>query len=335
MPPLVSVKMITYNHAPFIKQAIEGVLQQRTDFPFELVIGEDRSTDGTHEIVLGYQKKHPDVVRVITSDKNVGMKKNGLRTFKACQGTYLAFCEGDDYWHDPRKLQKQAVHLQDHRECGLVYSSFDVLHTATGRKIRDFIRHRNWTMPRTPTVAAIVEGAGGMSHGILTCTIMLRRQLAEQIIAADPVLHQSGRFLMGDTQLWAEMAARSELHFMPESTATHIITDESASRSQDRKKAARFAVSGAELLLYLCDKYHLPENIRRKHELNWYSHTLELAFHAGDAELAAEVRRRKRMLTWKEWLRYCGARYLLVHRLYCLSLAVRNAVRRKPNTTWL
>ena len=84
--PLVSVKMITYNHAPFIAQAIEGVLQQKTNFPFELIIGEDCSTDGTREIVFEYQKKYPDIIRVITSDKNVGAKKNGIRTMKAVSG---------------------------------------------------------------------------------------------------------------------------------------------------------------------------------------------------------------------------------------------------------
>src|ERR1700690_2758382 len=110
--PLVSVKMITYNHAPYITRAIEGVLQQKTTFPFELIIGEDCSTDGTREIVFAYQKKYPDIIRVITSDKNVGMNINGLRTIKAGKGKYIALCEGDDYWHNPEKLQKKVDFLK-------------------------------------------------------------------------------------------------------------------------------------------------------------------------------------------------------------------------------
>ena len=73
--PLVSASMITYNHAPFIAQAIEGVLQQKTSFPFELVIGEDCSSDGTGKIVSAYQEKYPNIVRVVSSDKNVGAKR--------------------------------------------------------------------------------------------------------------------------------------------------------------------------------------------------------------------------------------------------------------------
>ena len=134
--PLVSIKMITYNHAPFIAQAIEGVLQQKTNFPFELVIGEDCSTDGTRALVFEYQKKYPDIIRVVTSDENVGMKKNGLRVLAACLGKYIAFCEGDDYWHNLDKLQKQADYLDSHPECGLVFTDYDFYYHGPGRAIR-------------------------------------------------------------------------------------------------------------------------------------------------------------------------------------------------------
>lgn len=107
--PVVSVGMITYNHEPYIAQAIESVLMQETNFPIELIIGEDCSTDRTREIVLEYQKKYPEIIRVVTSDSNVGMWKNGWRTAMACRGEYRANCEGDDYWTDPHKLQKQVA----------------------------------------------------------------------------------------------------------------------------------------------------------------------------------------------------------------------------------
>jgi len=107
MKPLVSVITITYNHAPFISQCIEGILAQKTTFPFELVIGEDCSTDGTHEIVMDYSKKYPEIIQVATSESNVGSRANSIRAHRASQGEYTASCEGDDYWIDPLKLQKQ------------------------------------------------------------------------------------------------------------------------------------------------------------------------------------------------------------------------------------
>jgi glycosyltransferase involved in cell wall biosynthesis len=114
--PLVSARTITYNHAPYIKQCIEGVLMQKTTFPFEYIIGEDCSTDGTREIVLEYAQNHPDIIRVITSDANVGGNENSKRSLSACRGKYLASCEGDDYWTDPLKLQKQVDFLEAHLE---------------------------------------------------------------------------------------------------------------------------------------------------------------------------------------------------------------------------
>jgi len=107
MKPLVSVETITYNHASYIRQCIEGVLMQKTSFPFELVIGEDCSTDGTREIVLDYAQKYPEIIQAITSESNVGARNNSKRVQSACQGKYIAICEGDDYWIDPLKLQKQ------------------------------------------------------------------------------------------------------------------------------------------------------------------------------------------------------------------------------------
>lgn len=107
--PVVSVVMVTYNHEPYIRQTIESVLCQKSDFEYELIIGEDCSTDKTREICFEYQKRFPDKVRVLWADRNLyqlGLS-NERRCIDHCRGEYIAFCEGDDYWTDPLKLQKQ------------------------------------------------------------------------------------------------------------------------------------------------------------------------------------------------------------------------------------
>lgn len=105
--PIVSVCTITYNHEIYITEAIDSFLMQETDFPFEIVIGEDCSTDGTRKIIEEYVKNYPSIIKLIISKNNVGMQENGKRTMEACQGEYIALCEGDDYWTDPKKLQVQ------------------------------------------------------------------------------------------------------------------------------------------------------------------------------------------------------------------------------------
>ncbi len=112
----VSVCMITYNHENFIEQALESVLKQETDFPVEIVIGEDFSKDRTREICHDYATKYPGVIKLIATEHNVGMQKNFFRTYKECDGKYIAFIEGDDYWTDPLKLQKQINFLESNTD---------------------------------------------------------------------------------------------------------------------------------------------------------------------------------------------------------------------------
>jgi glycosyltransferase involved in cell wall biosynthesis len=332
--PLVSICMITYNHAPSIVQAIEGVLQQKTTFPFELVIGEDCSTDNTREIVSKYHKKHPNIIRVITSDENIGATGNGLRTVKACQGKYIAFCEGDDHWHHPYKLQKQVDYLESYPDCGLVYSSYDMHHVESKTVIKDFVRSRKQRVPENQSISDIVEG--NIAKGLcvpLTCTVMVRRTLCEQIIESDPYLHQSGHFLMGDTQLWAEMATKSRLYYIPESLATYNLSEESTSTSKNVKKRLRFSISVAELMLYLCNKYDLPQRLKDRYELFFAESSLRLAFHLRSGELADEARRRKKVFKCKEWFLYYGAKNLFVYYLFRLASLFRNLIR-KPHVQW-
>lgn len=110
----VSIAMITYNHEPYIAQAIEGALRQETDFDYEIIIGEDCSTDNTRRIVKDYADKYPDCIVPVLSEKNIGSRPNAHRTWKRARGEYLAKCEGDDYWTSPHKLQKQVDFLDAH-----------------------------------------------------------------------------------------------------------------------------------------------------------------------------------------------------------------------------
>lgn len=112
----VSVCFIAYNHAKYIEQALESVLMQKTDFLIEIVIGEDNSTDSTKEICEKYQSLYPDKIRIISSDKNIGPQPNFERTYYSCRGKYIAMLEGDDYWTDPLKLQKQVSLLENKPE---------------------------------------------------------------------------------------------------------------------------------------------------------------------------------------------------------------------------
>lgn len=115
--PKLSVVLITYNHEKYIRRALDSVLMQETDFPFEVVIGDDCSPDDTKNIVREYRDLYPQQVKLVHREKNTGRPTlNVYETTMKCKGEYLAYLEGDDYWTDPKKLQKQVNFLEEHPE---------------------------------------------------------------------------------------------------------------------------------------------------------------------------------------------------------------------------
>ncbi len=123
--PLVSICMIAYNKEEYIKDSIEGVLDQEYDFSCELVIGEDFSEDGTRKICMDYSKKYP-FIRVIINDRNLGLAANYNRTLKHCRGKYIAICDADDQWITSDKLSKQVDFLERNIDHGVVYTDVKI-----------------------------------------------------------------------------------------------------------------------------------------------------------------------------------------------------------------
>jgi glycosyltransferase involved in cell wall biosynthesis len=165
--PVVSVHMITYNHEPYLAQAIESVINQKTAYPFELIIGEDCSTDGTREIALNYQRRCPGKIRVLVSDQNVGWRENTERVKAAHRGEYVAYCEGDDYWSSPDKLQKQIDRMERNPSCTLSFHNATIQYEDPGRKPRKFNSRRI----NNVTVEDIIEG----DWIVPTASVVVRR----------------------------------------------------------------------------------------------------------------------------------------------------------------
>ncbi len=302
--PLVSVRMITYNHESYIARAIQGVLRQKTDFDYELVIGEDCSTDATRQIVFEYQEKYPKIIRVITSEENVGIKKNGERTYQACRGKYIAWCDGDDFWHREDKLQKQVDVIEAHPECGLVCSDYDMHNQTTGSVTRRLL-HSTGKHNTHPNIEDILYHRSQ----IHTVTVLARTPLVKEIRAADRYLYQNEKFKMGDTQLWAELSVHSKVYYIDESLATYNLLEESAANSSDEIKTLSFWKSYSEMVMYLCGKHNLSEEIYEIERREWQDKTLKLAFLLGSPDLTAEVEEKCRPSSMKTLAWYIGVKY--------------------------
>jgi len=167
--PTVSVCCITYNHEAYLVQAIESVLTQKTDFTVEMVIGEDCSADGTRRIAQEYECRYPGRIRVLTPAHNLGIMPNLMATMARCTGEFIAFLEGDDYWTDPTKLQRQVEALRAQPASAMCFHDAEIFYddnsspscnfsvkfaeilSASGTDCREFTQHDlgrlGWFMP--------------------------------------------------------------------------------------------------------------------------------------------------------------------------------------------
>ena len=278
--PVASVQMFVYNHAPCLCRAVEGVLAQKTSFPFELVIGEDCSTDGSREIAFDYQQRYPEVVRVVTSERNVGMHRNVVRTQQACRGEFLAFCEGDDYWNDPSKLQTQVEFLRSHPDYGLAHTNYRELDVMSNK-----LRLRAITAPEPPDDEQAYVQVLLRQRRILTLTVCVRANLLERVVREQPECTDA-TWPMGDTQRWLEVCRLTRVKYFPQPTATYCYMPESASQSRDPAKAFRFTEKAGQLILHYLEKYpieaKLDNRVRRRVGLE----LLASAYRAGNREKA-------------------------------------------------
>lgn len=173
--PLVSVYVITYNHARYVAQAIGSILMQEADFPVELVIGEDCSTDDTRAICEQYARANPDRIRLLPSERNLGVQANARRTYTACRGKYIAQCEGDDYWTDPKKLQKQVAVLEAEPSLSFCFHNVEVVREgSSSAKGESFypVDGRKTLFARPPDRIGVNDILGG--NFIATASVLAR-----------------------------------------------------------------------------------------------------------------------------------------------------------------
>jgi glycosyltransferase involved in cell wall biosynthesis len=131
----VSISLITYNHEQFIAQSLESILSQRVNFCYEIVVGEDLSTDNTREIIRDYEKRYPEIIKLIPRTKNIGSTKNFFDTILHCKGEYIAMMDGDDLML-PEKLQSQVDYLDKHKDYIMVTHALRAFNSNTNETIR-------------------------------------------------------------------------------------------------------------------------------------------------------------------------------------------------------
>lgn len=245
--PLISVCMITYNHQEFIKEAIHGVCNQKVNFKYELIIANDFSTDNTEAVVketVINKKNHNPEIHYFNRGKNYGMMENFIFGLKQCKGKYIAFCEGDDFWNNPQKLQKQVDFLEKKTSYGLSYSDFDRYYQEFDKRIPNIRKSK--TEHRDNLFEKLFK-----FNPITTCTVVIRRDIVEKYL--DNVGKDALDWRMGDLPLWLFASKNTKVHYYPESTAVYRVLESSATNTSLYGKF-KFKMSRYQVLLYFLKK---------------------------------------------------------------------------------
>ena len=242
---LVTIKCAVYNHEQYLKQCLDGFVMQKTNFRFEVILHDDASSDSSAKIIREYTEKYPDLIIPICESENQ-YSKGGFELMakimdEHIRGKYIAICEGDDYWTDPYKLQKQVDYLESHPECGLVYTQINQFDQETQKLSLGWARQSDF------------DDAITRDNPIPTLTTFFRKSLYDSYLNE---VKQNSNWKVGDFPLWLYLAYNSKIKCLDDITGVYRILLHSASHSTDVKKIYLFSLSVYDVRKYFINKYH-------------------------------------------------------------------------------
>jgi glycosyltransferase involved in cell wall biosynthesis len=264
---MVSVLMITYNQDTYIEEAVLGVLNQKTKHVVELIIADDNSPDNTECIVKDIIKNHQNGhwIEYVKHTQNKGMISNFIWAFNKCQGKYIALCEGDDYWTDPYKLQKQVDFLEANPDYGLVYGKARIYNQKTGKFVG---------------VKGSIEGERFETEIIRylknsTPTVLFRKDLFEVMLEdLKSTMVKEGQ--MSDSVIKYWFLNNSRVKFIDEFFAVYRELEESACHTNDKKEQIQMTIKALDMKLFFLLKYHInDENSQKKVREDYIGHWKE------------------------------------------------------------
>ena len=266
-PLMVSICCTAYNQEEQIRECLDGFVMQQTNFRFEAVVHDDASTDGTATIIKEYAEKYPDIIKPILETENQYSKHDGsLERImnEAATGKYVAWCEGDDCWIDPLKLQKQVDYLESHPDCMLVHTDMEVKDVNTGEVLHGkWKKQKNFNLIQRNFGAKLIPLILAGEYSVTTLTVCARRTIIEQ--CEKEGLVPSGReFLMGDTTRWIALASKGEIHLIPDVCACYHVVGESATHSKNYSNVITFYVSCFKMIDYVVNTYKLSNSEKEK-----------------------------------------------------------------------
>lgn len=247
--PLVSIKCLVYNHEPYLRQCLDGFVMQKTNFPFEAIVHDDASTDGSADIIREYAEKYPDIIKPIYETENQYSKGDGSLTriidsAMHPESKYVALCEGDDYWTDPDKLQLQVDVMEKNPDVGLVHTTARAYDQSSGRFYDNM-----WGQPIDSFEEELKENKP------VTLTVCYRKEL----LIKYRIFYSKccpKKWKMGDYPLWLFISYYSKTYFVNHPTGVYRLLKESVSHTRNPKKLAHFELSVYSIQAFFASHFH-------------------------------------------------------------------------------
>jgi glycosyltransferase involved in cell wall biosynthesis len=240
-------------HESFVNQAMDGIMMQKTDFKIEVVVGDDFSTDRTLEIIKSYKNTESIDVKILKREKGdeywrkrqkLGRLYNFTNILENCTGKYIALLDGDDYWTDPLKLQKQVDFLEENEDFGLIHTNSVNFNQRTRKftsKIKNLENVNN--LSKIKLFFALIDG----EYRITTASVLFRNNLLREV-------ESNCKFLMGDTPLWLQFSQLKKFKFLNNTTTVYRMALGSATRKPSFIKKMLFIHSAIEMRIYYSEK---------------------------------------------------------------------------------
>lgn len=248
--PLITVIVLTYNQCHTIRKTLDSILNQRTQYSYEVLIGEDASTDDTRKVCEEYEGRYAATVRLMPIAPNKGLLRNYRDCLAQARGKYIAGCAGDDWWHNPNKLEVQASFMERNTQYGVTYTDYDRYELVEKQVVRSYYRSMHYVPAEGDIYSTLLMRGNFIAAG----TVMFRKDLFNTYCSVDRYI--SLGFMMEDYPTWLELSRHTLFRYIPESTFSYVYAPGSLSNPGDNlAKIERFEKGALLVRLHFLARY--------------------------------------------------------------------------------
>ncbi|HBI63335.1 MAG TPA: hypothetical protein DDY31_19345 [Lachnospiraceae bacterium] len=267
----LSIVVLTYNQEKFVRTTLESIVTQNTNYSYEVIIGDDASSDNTPKIILEYAHKYPQIIRPVLRNENIGLIRNYFSLISMCTGEYIMECAGDDYW-EKNKIDHQLKYMERHEDVSMVCGAVRIV-DESGRYLKTtFFKNVNFEFRRLLKF-----------NSVSALSVCFKKEVIDTYIAQINPLNKSWK--MEDYPFWLWISKNGKIEYLPEPVGYYRVVNNSASNAMDINKQIEFEKS-----VYSVRKYFATDNRQRKKAISTYYVDVACIYMAhGD---------------WKNYLRY-------------------------------